>query len=127
MGKREQHFRLGRPGLSTAAARRVADARQLWRVQVLDRIGRGHLRQRSRASLERRCVCGKARRISHMTPPLLVLASASPRRNELLRQLGLTFQVVAGDVPEIISESISPAEICQINAYRKARAVAKHY
>jgi len=62
-----------------------------------------------------------------MTSPLLVLASASPRRNELLRQLGVTFQVVPGEVAEIVSESISPAEICQINAYRKARAVAKHY
>src|SRR2546426_2868553 len=96
-------------------------------MQVLDRTGRGHLCQRSRASPERRCVCGKARRLSHMTSPLLVLASASPRRNELLRQLGVTFQVVPGDVAEIVSESISPAEICQINAYRKARAVAKHY
>jgi len=62
-----------------------------------------------------------------MNPPLLVLASASPRRNELLQQLGVTFQIVPGDVAEIMSESLTPAEICQINAYRKARVVAKHY
>ena len=58
---------------------------------------------------------------------VLVLASASPRRNELLRQLGLAFQVVPGDAVEIMSSSLSPAELCQINAYRKARSVAKHY
>lgn len=59
--------------------------------------------------------------------PFLVLASASPRRNELLRQLGLAFQVVPGSGVEIRSREMTPAEVCQINAYRKARAVAKHH
>src|SRR5688572_1412358 len=59
--------------------------------------------------------------------PLLVLASVSPRRNELLRQLGVLFQVVPSDATEIVSQTMRPADICQINAYRKARAVAKHY
>lgn len=59
--------------------------------------------------------------------PFLVLASGSPRRNELLRQLGLAFQVIPGAAVEIMSRSMTPAEVCQINAYRKARAVAKHY
>ena len=58
--------------------------------------------------------------------PSLVLASASPRRNELLRQLGLLFQVVPGDATEIVSRSMRAADVCRINAYRKARAVAKH-
>jgi septum formation protein len=59
--------------------------------------------------------------------PFLVLASASPRRNELLRQLGVAFRVVPGSAVEIVSRELTPAELCQINAYRKARAVAKHY
>jgi len=59
--------------------------------------------------------------------PFLVLASTSPRRNDLLRQLGLVFEVVPSAAPEIMSRSMPPAEVCQINAYRKARAVAKHY
>jgi septum formation protein len=59
--------------------------------------------------------------------PFLVLASASPRRNELLRELGVAFQVVPGSAVEIMSREMTPAEVCQINAYRKARAVAKHY
>lgn len=57
----------------------------------------------------------------------LVLASASPRRNKLLRQLGVPFEVRPGDAEEIVSPSMPPAEVCQINAYRKARAIAKHY
>ena len=59
--------------------------------------------------------------------PFLVLASASPRRNELLRQLGVGFEVVQGATAETMSQAMRPGDICQINAYRKARAVAKHH
>ena len=57
----------------------------------------------------------------------LILASASPRRSELLRQLGVSFEVVLGTAVEILAAELRPEDICQINAYRKARAVAKHY
>jgi septum formation protein len=57
--------------------------------------------------------------------PPLILASASPRRAELLRQLKLKFQAVSSDAAEILDEQLSPLELCQINAHRKARAVAK--
>jgi len=60
-----------------------------------------------------------------MEMPPLILASVSPRRSGLLRQMGLTFQVIAAEAREILPEHLSPAEICQVNAYRKARAVAK--
>ena len=60
-----------------------------------------------------------------MKPPPLILASASPRRAELLRQLQPEFQIVPSDAPEIIDEQLSPRELCQFNAYRKARAVAR--
>jgi len=49
----------------------------------------------------------------------------SPRRAELLRQLGLRFQVVASDAGECAHEHLSPLELCQINAHRKAHTVAK--
>src|SRR5208282_2853232 len=52
-------------------------------------------------------------------------ASASPRRAELLRQLQPEFQVVPSDAEEIFDEQLSPRELCQLNAHRKARAVAK--
>ena len=59
--------------------------------------------------------------------PAIILASASPRRSDLLRQMGLKFEVVPGKVKEVHSQHLTPREICQINAYRKARAVAKKY
>jgi septum formation protein len=57
--------------------------------------------------------------------PPLILASASPRRAELLRQLKLEFKVVPSDATEVFDEQLSPRELCQLNAHRKARAVAK--
>lgn len=57
----------------------------------------------------------------------LILASASPRRAELLQQLKLDFQIFPSDAPELLDEQLSPFEICQLNAHRKARAVAKKH
>jgi|SRR6185369_2023045 nucleoside triphosphate pyrophosphatase len=62
-----------------------------------------------------------------MTLPPVILASASPRRAELLRQLGIRFKVIPTDAPEILHEQLTAGEAAQINAYRKARAVAKKY
>jgi septum formation protein len=60
-----------------------------------------------------------------MRLPPLILASGSPRRAELLRQLASDFQVVPSDAAEIFDEHLSPLELCQLNAHRKARSVAK--
>jgi septum formation protein len=57
--------------------------------------------------------------------PPLILASASPRRAELLRQLQVKFEVLPGNAVEVAHEHLSPLELCQLNAHRKARAVAK--
>jgi septum formation protein len=62
-----------------------------------------------------------------MKTPSLILASASPRRAELLRQLGLTFQIFPSDTTEIVEDQLSPLELCQLNAHRKARTIAKKY
>ena len=59
--------------------------------------------------------------------PELILASASPRRSSLLREMGFNFAVVRSEAPEVASEFLSPAEIAQVNAYRKARQVAKKH
>jgi len=59
--------------------------------------------------------------------PPLILASASPRRTELLRQLNVEFAVVPSDAVEVHHEQLTAREISQINAYRKARRVAKKY
>lgn len=58
--------------------------------------------------------------------PSLILASASPRRAQLLRDLGVTFRVVPSQVAELHPAELTAVEVCQINAYRKARSVSKH-
>jgi len=60
-----------------------------------------------------------------MDLPAIVLASASPRRAELLRQMRVEFKVVQSEVAEIHHEQLTAFEVSQINAYRKARSVAK--
>jgi septum formation protein len=57
--------------------------------------------------------------------PPVVLASASPRRSALLRQLIYDFEVLAGHVAELHQEQLTARELSQVNAYRKARFVAK--
>jgi septum formation protein len=57
--------------------------------------------------------------------PPLILASASPRRAELLHQLKLEFEIVPSDAKEVFDDHLSPLELCQLNAHRKARTVAK--
>jgi septum formation protein len=66
-------------------------------------------------------------RFDSSTLPPLILASASPRRQELLDQLGIEFTVMRTDAPELEPEHLSPSETAQINAYRKARAAAKRF
>ena len=54
----------------------------------------------------------------------LILASASPRRQELLRQIGLEFQVFPADVDEHIQGG-TPVQIVKELARRKAYYVAE--
>ena len=54
----------------------------------------------------------------------IVLASASPRRQELLRQIGCGFRVVVSDVEELSGDGISPERLAVENARRKAEDVA---
>ena len=62
-----------------------------------------------------------------MNLPQFILASSSPRRFELLRELGVDFEVLSSDASEVHHEQLTAGEISQINAYRKARAVAKRF
>lgn len=54
----------------------------------------------------------------------MILASASPRRRELLRFICPDFDVVASGVDEALDEAPSPAAAARL-ALRKARAVAR--
>jgi septum formation protein len=62
-----------------------------------------------------------------MNLPPLILASASPRRSELLRQIGVEFRVITSDALEIHDGELTAREVAQVNAYRKARTVAKRH
>ena len=60
-----------------------------------------------------------------MSAPRLVLASASPRRRELLLQLGLRHDVASADVDEAVLPGETPAAHVERLARDKALAIAK--
>lgn len=66
--------------------------------------------------------------VTTFPPPKLILASASPRRQELLRDAGYEFDI---DVPEIDESahpaSLLPSQIANFLADAKARAVAARH
>lgn len=57
----------------------------------------------------------------------LVLASKSPRREALLRMLGLEFAIYSTEVEETIDPGLPPATIVQKLAQRKAAAAARAF
>lgn len=57
----------------------------------------------------------------------IILASQSPRRRELLHLLDLPFQVVPSVAKEVHDKQLTAWEMAQVNAYRKARAVARRF
>ncbi|MGB0743302.1 MAG: Maf family protein [Opitutales bacterium] len=60
-------------------------------------------------------------------PEKLILASASPRRRELLTRLGLRFEVIPTDVPEDNDPRNGPAEMVAANAGLKATALSAQF
>jgi septum formation protein len=54
----------------------------------------------------------------------LILASSSPRRQELIRALNLPFSIQASDVDETITEVLSPVQIVETLSLRKAKVIA---
>lgn len=54
-----------------------------------------------------------------------ILASASPRRRQLLEEAGLQFDVVAPTVPELATRTLTIRELTIGNATRKALEVAR--
>ena len=58
---------------------------------------------------------------------MLILASQSPRRRDLLSMLGLEFTVVTADIDETMDENLSVEEAVAEVCKRKAEAVAALY
>lgn len=58
---------------------------------------------------------------------MLILASASPRRRQLLTEYGYTFEVKPADVEEVMPPELNVGEITLFNAQKKATAIAESY
>lgn len=61
------------------------------------------------------------------SPIGLVLASQSPRRAHLLREVAPDFFVVASEAAELEDPTVGSRRLCELNAERKALAVAERY
>ena len=57
----------------------------------------------------------------------IILASASPRRKELLENIGLKFEVEPSDYPEDMRSGLSPDELARAISLEKARVVASRH
>ncbi len=57
----------------------------------------------------------------------LLLASKSPRRREILETMGIDFEIVSGDCPEIINEWERPDQVVMSIALQKGLSAAKKF
>lgn len=57
----------------------------------------------------------------------IILASASPRRRQLLKQIELDFEVAVSNVEEILDKKSTPRKQVEILSFQKAQAVAKKH
>ncbi|MBR4858822.1 MAG: septum formation inhibitor Maf [Clostridia bacterium] len=57
----------------------------------------------------------------------IILASASPRRKELLETAGAEFEIIVADVDETVPEGTKPEDAAVMTAEKKALAVAENY
>jgi septum formation protein len=58
---------------------------------------------------------------------MLILASASPRRQELLRNAGIPFIIEPTDIPEVPAPGENPKDFVERLAREKARVIAQHH
>ncbi|MFH1703795.1 MAG: Maf family protein [Nitrospirota bacterium] len=57
----------------------------------------------------------------------IILASASPRRKEILRKTGLNFSICTSDYKEDINLSLKPRALAKFLSHKKAETVAHKY
>lgn len=57
----------------------------------------------------------------------IILASASPRRKELMELAGYDFEVICADIVEVVPEEAMPQEVVVSLALQKAQAVAAEH
>ncbi len=54
----------------------------------------------------------------------IILASQSPRRNQLMKRSGLKFRCIASNAIECSPGHLTPIEVAKTNAHRKARTIS---
>ena len=57
----------------------------------------------------------------------IILASKSPRRSDLLKMIGMKFQVCPSDAEEVYQDHLSPVEYVLANAQKKNKTIAIKY
>lgn len=57
----------------------------------------------------------------------IILASASPRRKELLETAGLSFEICVKDVDETVPDGTAPVDAAKMTAAKKALATAESH
>lgn len=62
-----------------------------------------------------------------MAKPLFILASKSPRRRELLKNIGINAQIIPSDVDESTAKNLSPEQMVTQLAMLKASDVARSF
>jgi septum formation protein len=75
--------------------------------------------------LTRRSQLGNPRIVTSVDSAPLVLASASPRRSDLLRRAGVRFEVCPANIPEVEQPGETPVAFAQRLARSKALTVAE--
>lgn len=58
---------------------------------------------------------------------MIILASTSPRRKQLLKQLGIDFIAVGSNVEEILNPRLKPRRQAEVLSLQKAEAVVSNY
>ncbi len=57
----------------------------------------------------------------------IILASKSARREKILKQIGLKFQIIPSEISEHMDKEISPKKLAKSLSYKKAEKIAKQH
>lgn len=56
----------------------------------------------------------------------IILASASPRRQQLLKQIGIKFEVIPSTIDEVMNNALEPSQVAISLASQKCKDVVSH-